>query len=103
MCLWHLENFNMPYETQELVLKDANIRNISATCFDTLDCFSNSVNGQELNETDLNPKNQPELTNQLHQSLVVIGSEEGLVHTLSHKNNKYLILFSLISFFSSIN
>jgi hypothetical protein len=88
MCLWNLENFNMPYETQELLLKDASIRNISATCFDTLDCFSQSLNEKELNETVLNTKIQPEISNQLDQSLIFIGSEDGLVHTLSHKNNK---------------
>ena len=83
LCSWSLENLNVPVDTQELYLKTATNRNVYATCFDFQ--AAPAVNIQQAsNEFSYVPKSYAKT-----KPLVVVGAEDGLVHTLAIKNKKF--------------
>lgn len=69
LCSWSLDNLNLPFESQDLSVKNATNKNVYATCFD----FQNLAPKIE-NETMVN-------------RYAVVGAEDGLVHSLAINNN----------------
>lgn len=63
VCYWSLENLNKPYDSQELIIKHATNRSVYASCID----FQAAKNDQRL---------------------AVVGTEDGLAHSLNA--SKYL-------------
>lgn len=103
LCTWTLDNLNLPFETQDLYMKNVSNKNVYATCFDFQNLTSiNASRDKEKTsiETDLNI---------LMNRCAIIGTEDGLVHSLkinnntNSNNNKYFKFFDFFKYITLIS
>lgn len=73
VCYWSLENLNKPYDSQELIIKHATNRSVYASCID----FQAPKNDQ--------------------QRLAIVGTEDGLAHSLNASKYLLAIICLLVS------
>ena len=93
LCVWSLENLNMPLETQDLLIKGTASKAIYATCFDFQSLPSSDISTNKtldaLNGSADSLYQASSSRAQLNNSTrsLVVGSEDGLIHSLSITGN----------------
>lgn len=93
-----MENLNLPYDTQDLVIKNSGNKSVYATCFDLQVNQPAHTDQTDLNKLNMNDDfdknkvltNSPSTSMLNNQRSIVIGAEDGLAHSLSITNNKYI-------------